>query len=213
MKIQNLSQGIRKIDAFLRGKFLPSVLLLLPLVAASSCTVGGVGASDVLEASRRYRGDAGALEIGSIMADFALGNKFAEKDPKRAAEYYRKAAEFGLPEAQFNLGVLHRQGRGIPQDYAEAAKWFRRAAEQGMPPAQYNLGISYLKGEGVPESFRDAYIWFTLAGIGGHKQGEEAALKVVPQFPTRDDLKKAQDEGRRIYDEIQSGQGKARPVE
>ena len=38
----------------------------------------------------------------------------------------------GNADAQFSLGVLYAEGRGVPQDYVEAARWFRRAAEQGL---------------------------------------------------------------------------------
>ncbi|MDD3102816.1 MAG: TonB family protein [Candidatus Cloacimonetes bacterium] len=32
------------------------------------------------------------------------------------------------PIAQFNLGDIYYQGRGVPQDFKKAAKWFRQAA-------------------------------------------------------------------------------------
>ena len=53
---------------------------------------------------------------------------------------YRKAAEQGLANAQFNLGVMYHKGRGVPQSYEEAAKWFRKAAEQGDTKAIQALG-------------------------------------------------------------------------
>ncbi len=51
-----------------------------------------------------------------------------------------QAAEQGDAKAQFNLGVMYSDGRGVPQNDAEAVKWFRLAAEQGDASAQYNLG-------------------------------------------------------------------------
>ena len=45
----------------------------------------------------------------------------------------RARAEEGVAEAQFNLGVMYAEGRGVPQDDAEAARWYRLAAEQGYP--------------------------------------------------------------------------------
>jgi hypothetical protein len=50
------------------------------------------------------------------------------KDDMQAAEWYRKAAEQGLPEGQLNLGDIYTSGEGIPQDYIEAYKWFTLAA-------------------------------------------------------------------------------------
>jgi TPR repeat protein len=34
--------------------------------------------------------------------------------------WYRKAAEQGLSEAQYNLGVMYANGEGVAQDYAAA---------------------------------------------------------------------------------------------
>ena len=48
-------------------------------------------------------------------------------------------AEQGNADAQYNLGVMYYNGRGVRQDYAEAVKWYRQAAEQGYPQAQYNF--------------------------------------------------------------------------
>jgi hypothetical protein len=46
------------------------------------------------------------------------------QDFQQAAEWYRKAAEQGHAQAQFNLGELYRVGKGVAQDYIEAYKWF-----------------------------------------------------------------------------------------
>jgi phosphate/sulfate permease len=42
----------------------------------------------------------------------------------------QRAASHGQVEAMFNLGVLARQGRGLPQDNHAAARWFTAAADQ-----------------------------------------------------------------------------------
>ena len=85
------------------------------------------------------------------------------QDYARAVGWWRKAAEQGMAEAQYNLGIAYDNGQGIPQDYAEAMKWFRKAAEQGYAKAQYNLGVIYGYGEGVPQDDAHAYMWFKLA--------------------------------------------------
>ena len=65
-------------------------------------------------------------------------------------ERLRRAADQGNADAQFNLGVMYAEGRGVPRDDAEAARWYRCAADQGEAAAQFNLGLMYAKGEGVP---------------------------------------------------------------
>ena len=60
----------------------------------------------------------------------------------------KQNAENGDMDSQFSLGVLHLQGRGVQQDYAQALKWFKKAAAQNMPQAQSNLAVFYLNGWG-----------------------------------------------------------------
>ena len=43
----------------------------------------------------------------------------------------RARAEQGDAPAQFALGVMCAEGRGVPQDDAEAVRWYGLAAEQG----------------------------------------------------------------------------------
>ena len=62
------------------------------------------------------------------------------QDYAEAARWFRKAADQGLAEAQFNLGIMYDGGQGVAQDYAEAVRWFRKAADQSLAAAQFNLG-------------------------------------------------------------------------
>src|SRR3989442_15463719 len=55
----------------------------------------------------------------------------------------KKQADSGDAHAQFNLGWLYHDGRGVPQDYAQARQWYEKAAAQGNAPAQSNLGWLY----------------------------------------------------------------------
>lgn len=67
------------------------------------------------------------------------------QDAAEAVRWYRLAAEQGVVEAQYNLGLMYDNGTGVPQDSAEAARFYRLAAEQGDSNAQNNLGIIYGK--------------------------------------------------------------------
>lgn len=78
-------------------------------------------------------------------------------------EGWKKLAEQGDPDAQFNLGHIHYMGQGVPQDYAEAASWYRLSAEQGDPNAQRNLGYMYSQGRGVPQDYAEAVKWYRLS--------------------------------------------------
>ena len=43
------------------------------------------------------------------------------------------AAEQGDTLAMGMIGIMYRDGIGVPLDCAEASKWFRKSAEQGEP--------------------------------------------------------------------------------
>ncbi len=62
-------------------------------------------------------------------------------------KWYRKAAEQGFADAQYNLGLAYLHGQGVKKDDQEAADWFRKAAEQGQSRAQTHLD-SPRKGPG-----------------------------------------------------------------
>ena len=62
------------------------------------------------------------------------------QDDQEAVRWYRLAADQGLAQAQYNLGVMYANGEGVPQDDQEAVRWYRLAADQGLAQAQLNLG-------------------------------------------------------------------------
>lgn len=55
------------------------------------------------------------------------------QDDVRAADWYRRAARLGRPEAQFFLGSLYYLGRGVPQNDTLAHVWCEIALARGMP--------------------------------------------------------------------------------
>ena len=61
------------------------------------------------------------------------------KDFAKAISWYGKAAAQKNAIAANNLGVLYRDGRGVPANASEAEKWFRIGADAGDINAQSNL--------------------------------------------------------------------------
>ena len=108
--------------------------------------------------------DAGPLEDASAA--------YHHGDYATALRLFRPLADQGFPGAQYNLGVMYQQGKGVPQDYSEAAKWFRLAADQGVPSAQANLGFLYKQGTGVPQDFSEALKWWRKAADQGEAVAE-----------------------------------------
>jgi hypothetical protein len=104
------------------------------------------------------------LSVAILVAAFSASISAQQESIE---ELRARAEAGGDAAAQYNLGLMYDNGRGVPQDYAEAARWYRLAAEQGHPVAQYNLGFMYVDGSGVPQDDAEAVRWFRLAADQG----------------------------------------------
>lgn len=87
---------------------------------------------------------AGAIALlagGSAHAGVEDGvRKWRAGDYTGAVAEWRKPAEKGERDAQFNLGQAYKLGRGVPADPDKAVELYRKAAAQGHEPAEANLG-------------------------------------------------------------------------
>lgn len=78
---------------------------------------------------------------------FEYGENRIKKDPEKAVKLYCEAARLGDMEAQYNLGWMLANGRGVARDDATAAYFFSMAAKQGD-----TLSIRMLRQVGDPVS-------------------------------------------------------------
>lgn len=107
---------------------------------------------------------------GDPRAQYSLATRLAGAQPPdygQAANWFREAAIQGVPNAQYNLGVLYERGLGVPQDDTRALLWYHSAAEQDHPLAQFNLGVMYSAGRGIPLSYAEAARWFARSANRG----------------------------------------------
>ena len=72
-------------------------------------------------------------------------------------------AKKGFAQAQYNLGVLYLEGKGVKANLIKAKKLFEFAAEQGVVKAQNKLALMHVKGMGVVKDFNKAIKWWNLA--------------------------------------------------
>ena len=61
---------------------------------------------------------------------FAMGAD-GGADNTMAAHWFLSAAELGVKDSQFNLGILAAKGVGMPQNLEESYKWFALVAKAG----------------------------------------------------------------------------------
>ena len=89
-----------------------------------------------------------------------------------AVWWFRTAAKRGDKDAQYMLGMLYEEGKGVKQSYEKALKWYRKAAEQGFGAGMYGIGGLYEKGRGIAQSYEEAAKWYMKAA---EQEDEDAA--------------------------------------
>lgn len=89
-------------------------------------------------------------------------------DYASAARNFQSLAMQGDANAQYNLGVLYMNGRGVAQDDFQAVKWYQSAAAQGNWNAQTNLGLMYAHGKGIKQDDVHALMWLILGAVSGY---------------------------------------------
>ena len=97
---------------------------------------------------------------------------YRKGDYQAAAEESRRLADRGNAEAQYILGLMYIEGKGVPQDYKQAIVWLRKAAEQGNAEAQFSLGLINELGQGVPPDLARAAFRYGEAARLGHAEAQ-----------------------------------------
>ena len=64
-----------------------------------------------------------------------LGKKFQWKNPTKAVEYYKRSAELGNVEGQYQIGRAYLYGNGVQKNNAQARLWLEKAANNGHQQA------------------------------------------------------------------------------
>ncbi len=112
-------------------------------------------------------------EAGDPVAQFNLALKHdIAGQPQMAAEWYRKAAETGLAQAQFNYALMLEKGAGVEQNFPRAAEFYEHAAKQGLVEARYNLALMLAEGRGVLEDDQAAAAWMKRAADQGYPDAQ-----------------------------------------
>ena len=114
------------------------------------------------------------IAIPTYANDFQDGlDAIHETNYKKALKKLMPLAESGHAAAQYNIGVMHEWGNGVPQDNSQALKWYKRSAELSHKDAQNNLGALYSKGEGTEQNFVEALKWFLISAENGSEGGQK----------------------------------------
>lgn len=109
-----------------------------------------------------------AATAGDPVARYQLALQRLEAgDAQGAATLMRRAAEQGVPDAQFRFGRMLEQGQGVTADSGAAREWVVRAAEAGHLRAMYEAGVMYVNLNPTTANQQAAAGWFEQAALHG----------------------------------------------
>lgn len=126
------------------------------------------------EGTRNHRGRPSNPYARYQLAKIILADPAAESEQIRTAlEWLTEAADAGHVRAQYELGRIYRDGRGVEKDALLAAAWLTRAAEQDSDAAAYALGVLLLTGgEGLAKDVPSALNWLRRSAEDGNQYAQ-----------------------------------------
>ena len=129
-----------------------------------------------------------ANEFDTAVTEYNQGNYI------KALDAFYVLAKEGDPKAQFNVGLIYANGKGVNKDSYQAMVWYKKAAEQGNTAAQYNLAklISQRPDKDDPRAQEKVKYWYEKAVEGGQKEAvNDLALLYLKGEGVKKDERKA----------------------
>ena len=115
-------------------------------------------------------------------ADFRAGmDAYHHSDYATALREWQPLAEQGQAVAQYQIGLLYANGKGVTKDDAKARRWYEKAAGQGHTEAQVNLGVLLMYARGGQQDYKMAVYYLRLAA----NQGNDLAQRRLGQMYER----------------------------
>ena len=109
--------------------------------------------------------NAGILRADAYLRAFQA---LERQDYKTALYYLSFFAANGDTKANYNLGIMYRDGLGVKKDDVHSLTHFIEAAENGHMLGNYAVGLAFLKGKGSDIDVKTAIHYLTEAAFLGH---------------------------------------------
>jgi len=107
-------------------------------------------------------------DIPSTVNNYRDGSYVTSSHYGTTTHWYALAAERGDVSAQYNLGLMFKNGDGISKNDAAALRWWTLAAQQGHQLAALNIGVMHERGDTVQRDLATALKWYSLAEAQSH---------------------------------------------
>ena len=146
-------------------------------IASDPSPVGSINGSPNTQNAAPSSGLQAAADTGSASAQYELGARYADgrnvaRDPRRAIEWFTKAASQNLAPAAYRLGSLYERGTGTDRDLAKARSWYMKAADAGNIRAMHNIAVLSAEGVDGKPDYAAASSWFRKASEYGVRDSQ-----------------------------------------
>jgi clan AA aspartic protease (TIGR02281 family) len=101
---------------------------------------------------------------------------FNRGDYATALRLWYSLADFGNAQAQNNIGIMYRDGLGVPRNYVEALRLFGFAIAKELPEAEYNLGDLYGR-PWAKQDLKASLFWMRQAASHGYAPAQKLVGK------------------------------------
>lgn len=123
---------------------------------------------------KRQLAEEGDVESQNWLGYFYKNINGVLHDHNEAIRWYRKAAESGYAESQYQLGLCYIQDASDDINvYEVALDWFRKAARHGHTGAMNQIGECYICGYGVNKNKGRALHWYTKSAEQGNPEAHD----------------------------------------
>lgn len=125
------------------------------------------------------RANAGDSAAQTLVAEILARGLGVKRDPAAAAKWYERAAEQGVPEAQFQYALLLIDGKYVPRDKKGAYALMQAAAEAGNALAQFNFAQLQIDQDPGPKGLELAYPYYLRAAEAKLPDAEYALSQLI----------------------------------
>lgn len=142
-----------------------------------SCYLNGIGTEKDINRAVEFlklgaeQGSAGAaLTLGDMLeCGYVNDENYTVSDYDAAFTLFKIAADGGLAAGTHRMGMMYKEGRGVPQCVETAITLIADAAERGLEQAQIDLYYIYRDGNEVERDLEKALSYLRMAVESGNE--------------------------------------------
>jgi len=134
------------------------LVVILALFGGIHDQANNKGLSELQFLQNEAEGDDAGAQLLYALA-YLNGQQQLKPDLSKALYWLRRSSHQDNAYAQYLLGTLYSQGKGVKKDMILAVKWWFKSAAQDNSKAEYLLGKALLLGDGIQQDKDKGITW------------------------------------------------------